>query len=179
MCSERRRGRLSQEPKAYKVVVFRRIPWTCRATVDASVIEPIPLAAGDAWHDPFRIGLRSLDNGHWQFWEDAGNGKISYDFSPETASEAALARKCQSLQTAPQSSFVLNLVAQIRAPGQHISLRGRVLTQRDASGKQVTTLGSADQLVQLLASVFGLDVPQIAAYWPRILERHTQLFGTD
>lgn len=143
------------------------------------LFEPIPLAAGDAWHDPFRIGLRSLDNGHWQFWEDAGDGEFSYDFSPEAASEAALARKCESLQTDPQSSFVLNLVAQIRGPDQHISLRGRVLTQRSASGEQVTTLGSADQLVQVLASVFGLDVPEIAACWPRILERHAQLFGEN
>ncbi len=143
------------------------------------LFEPIPLAAGDAWHDPFRIGLRSLDNGHWQFWEDAGDGEFSYDFSPSAASEGALARKCESLQTDPQSSFVLNLVAQIRAPGQHISLRGRVLTQRSASGEQVKTLGSADQLVQVLASVFGLDVPEIAACWPRILERHAQLFGDD
>ena len=138
---------------------------------------PIPLCEHQAWHEPFRIGLRPLDDGYWQFWEDAGDGEFSYDFYPEVASEDALARKCERLQTDPDSSFVLNLVVQIRAPDRHTALRGRVLTRRDAAGDEVTTLGSADQLVQVLASEFGLDLPEIADCWPKIVERHQRLFG--
>jgi len=143
------------------------------------LFEPLPLADHDAWHEPFRVGLRRLDDGHWQFWEDAGDGEFSYDFRPETAREDALARKCDFLQTDSESSFVLNLVVQIRAPGRHTSLRGRVLTRRTASGEAVTTLGSPAQLVQILASEFGLDLPEIAACWPKILERHEHLFGKN
>jgi len=143
------------------------------------LFEPLRLAENDAWHEPFRVGLRRLDDGHWQFWEDAGDGEFSYDFHPKAASENALARKCEFLQTDPGSSFVLNLVVQIRAPGRHTSLRGRVLTRRDAAGEEVTTLSSPDQLVQILASEFGLDLPEIADRWPAIVERHERLFGAD
>jgi N-hydroxyarylamine O-acetyltransferase len=144
-----------------------------------ALFEPLPLAEHDAWHAPFNVGLRRLDDGHWQFWEDGGDGEFSYDFRPEAASEDALAGKCDFLQTDPDSSFVLNLVVQVRAPGRHTTLRGRVLTRRSASGEVVTTLDSPDQLVQKLASEFGLDLPEIAACWPKILERHEQLFGAQ
>ena len=143
------------------------------------LFEPLPLAEHDAWHEPFSVGLRRLDDGHWQFWEDAGDGEFSYDFRPEAAREDALARKCDFLQTDSESSFVLNLVVQTRAPGRHTSLRGRVLTRRNASGEEVTTLASPSQLVQILASEFGLDLPEIAACWPKILERHEHLFGKN
>ena len=142
------------------------------------LFEPLPLAEHDAWHEPFSVGLRRLDDGHWQFWEDAGDGEFSYDFRPEPASEDALAGKCDFLQTDPDSSFVLNLVVQVRAPTWHTTLRGRVLTRLDAAGETTRTLGSPDQLVQVLANDFGLDEPEIADCWPAILKRHKQLFGT-
>jgi N-hydroxyarylamine O-acetyltransferase len=154
-------------------------PWLADVGFGGSLLEPIPLEAGEYVQTPYRLGLRRLDDGHWQFWEDPGNGEFSYDFRPEPASEAALAGKCDFLQTDSHSSFVLNLVAQVRGPDHHTALRGRILTRRDAAGEYVTTLGSADQLVQVLANVFGLDEPDIAACWPRILERHEQLFGTS
>jgi N-hydroxyarylamine O-acetyltransferase len=140
------------------------------------LLEPIPLAEFDAWNEPFKVGLRRLDDGYWQFWENGGDGDFSYDFLAEAACEDALACKCKRLQTDPESTFVLNLVAQIRSPGRHTALRGRVLTQRDASGEVVRTLDSPDQLLQTLASDFGLEVPDIADCWPKILARHEQLF---
>ena len=150
--------------------------WLADVGFGGSLIEPIRLEADEYLQAPYRLGLRLLDDGHWQFWEDPGNGEFSYDFRPEAASEDALSRRCAFLQTDPESSFVLNLVAQIRAPGRHTALRGRVLTRLGSTGEHVTTLRSADQLVQVLANEFGLEVPEIGACWPRILERHEQLF---
>ena len=175
------RGEMSE---ANHLVLLVRLPgtdetWLADVGFGGSLLRPIRLEAGEYVHTPYRLGLRRLDDGHWQFWEDPGNGEFSYDFRPEPASEAALDRKCVCLQTDPQSSFVLNLVAQIRAPDRHTALRGRVLTRRDGAGKEVTILGSADDLVQVLANVFGLEEPGIAACWPRILERHEHLFGTS
>lgn len=151
--------------------------WLADVGFGGSLIEPIRLEANEYLQAPYKLGLRLLDDGYWQFWEDRGNGEFTYDFLPEAAGEDALSRKCAFLQTDPESSFVLNLVAQVRAPGRHTALRGRVLTRLDATGEDVTTLDSADQLVQVLASEFGLEVPEIGACWPRILERHAQLFG--
>jgi len=149
--------------------------WLADVGFGGSLLEPILIEQRAHRHDPFRIGLRLLDDGFWQFWEDAGDGEFSYDFCPEPASEGALARRCDFLQADPESGFVLNLVAQVRTPRRHTTLRGRVLTHRDIGGARVSTLGSADQLVQTLAGVFGLDVPEVADLWPRIRERHEQL----
>jgi N-hydroxyarylamine O-acetyltransferase len=151
--------------------------WLADVGFGGSLLEPIRLEARTYRHEPFRLGLRRLHDAYWQFWEDAGDGEFSYDFRPEPASEAALARRCDFLQADPESGFVLNLVAQVRTQRRHTTLRGRVLTHRDAGGERVCTLASPDQLVQTLAGIFGLDVPEAANCWPRILERHERLFN--
>lgn len=151
--------------------------WLADVGFGGSLLEPVRLETSEHLHPPYRLGLRRLDDGSWQFWEDPGNGEFSYDFHPEAAAEDALARKCEFLQTDPDSSFVLNLVVQVRSPGLHTSLRGRVMTHRDTAGEYVNIIGSADQLVEVLATVFGLDVPEIGNCWPRISDRHEQLFG--
>jgi N-hydroxyarylamine O-acetyltransferase len=153
------------------------VTWLADAGFGGSLLEPIRLEERVHSHDPFRLGLRRLDDAHWQFWEDAGDGEFSYDFRPEPASEAALARRCDFLQADPESGFVLNLVAQVRTPRRHTTLRGRVLTHRDAGGERIHTLGSPDELVRTLAGIFGLDVPEAADCWPRILERHDRPFN--
>ncbi|MDH3848716.1 MAG: arylamine N-acetyltransferase [Gammaproteobacteria bacterium] len=151
--------------------------WLADVGFGGSLLEPIRLEEADHVHAPFRLGLRALDDGHWQFWENPGDGEISYDFFPAAASESALSRKCRLLQTDPESSFVLNLVAQIRAADRHTSLRGRVLSVRDIRGERVTRLDSPEQLLATLRDTFRLDVPEIGDCWPRIRDRHGQLFG--
>ncbi len=150
--------------------------WLADVGFGGSLLEPIRLEPGEYRHPPYRLGLRYLADGYWQFWEDRGDGEFSYDFLAETASEDALARRCEFLQSDPQSSFVLNLVAQIRAPGRHTSLRGRVLSVRDARGEQTKTLQSCTELLTTLEATFGLDVPEIGDFWPEIVRRHRQLF---
>ena len=153
--------------------------WLADVGFGGSLLEPIRLGEAEHLHQPFRLGLRRLDRGDWQFWEDAGDGEFSYDFRPEPASEDALARRCEILQSDPDSGFVLNLVAQKRAPGQHTTLRGRRLTRRNPRGAITTALASADELLRVLADVFGLDEPAIAECWAKIAARDTQLFGAE
>ena len=143
-----------------------------------SMIEPIPLLASQHEQAPFRIGLRQLDDGHWQFREKSGADTVSYDFLAEPGSEAAMSEKCTQLQRDPNSSFILNLVAQKRTPETHIVLRGRVLTLNSTSGKQTRTLRSQAELAETLKKTFQLDVPEATDLWERIVERHEILFGT-
>lgn len=176
------RAERGEDAEANHLALLVRAPgsddaWLADVGFGGSLLEPIRLEERAHRHDPFRLGLRRRDDGWWQFWEDAGDGEFSYDFRPEPAREDALARRCEFLQADPESNFVLNLVAQARTPRRHTTLRGRVLTHIDAGGERARTLGSPDQLVQILAGVFGLDVPEVAGCWPRILERHKQLFG--
>jgi N-hydroxyarylamine O-acetyltransferase len=142
-----------------------------------SMIEPIPLLASQHEQAPFRIGLRQLDDGHWQFQEKSGADTVSYDFLAEPGSEAAMSERCKQLQTDPSSSFILNLVAQKRTPETHVSLRGRVLTITTVTGKETQTLQSRAELTDTLRNTFQLDVPEAEDLWDRIVERHKILFG--
>ena len=140
-----------------------------------SMIAPIPLAESDHQQAPFHIGLRKTDDGHWRFWEDLGKGEFSFDFRDEKADEDTLTDKCDFLQTDPSSGFVQNLVAQLRLPDQHKTLRGKVFSLATSSGIDTKTLDSADELLAVLHDEFRIDVPAVRDLWPRIEERHEEL----
>ena len=142
-----------------------------------SMIKPILLEASRHEQVPFRIGLQRLADGHWRFVEESGSHTVSYDFLAERGDESAMSEKCTWLQTDPDSSFVLSLVAQLRQPEAHTSLRGQVLTINTASGKETRLLQSSGELVDALRNMFGLDVPEVADLWDGILARHEALFG--
>ncbi|MGI9235810.1 MAG: arylamine N-acetyltransferase family protein [Woeseiaceae bacterium] len=142
-----------------------------------SMLEPIPLETSQHDQAPFRIGLQKLDDGHWQFKEESGTDTVNYDFLAEPGDESAMSKKCEQLQTNPESSFVLNFVAQKRTPETHVSLRGRVLTIVTATSKETRTLQSRDAFAETLKNQFALDVADAADLWPRIVERHKVLFG--
>lgn len=141
-----------------------------------SMLAPLQFAECESSQPPYRLGLRSLDPECWQFWEDHGGGEFSYDFRAHAADETALSDKCDDLQSNPESSFVLSLVAQRRLPAAHLSLRGRVLKRVTSTGSEERRLESADELVAVLAGEFSLYVPEIADLWPRIVLRHNALF---
>lgn len=153
--------------------------WLADVGFGGSLLAPLPLTESTATHVPYRLVIEELSEGQWRFSQDSGSGPFSYDFRTESANEGALAAKSLDLQTDPESSFVLNLVAQLRRPTEHLALRGRVLTRTSADGKTEHLLNSADELVGTLGSTFGLDVPAVGDLWPRILARHDDLFGAD
>jgi len=141
-----------------------------------SMIQPIELLDAEYSQAPFRIGLRKLPDASWQYWERIGGGnEFNFDFLVEPASEAALAAKCDFLQSDPSSSFVQNLVAQLRQPKQHKTLRGRVLSIATADGIESSIIDSADELVATLAKHFYLEVPEVAELWPKVVARHEEL----
>ena len=149
--------------------------WLVDVGFGGSLLQPIPLEEGMHHHAPFTVGLRRLDDGHWQFWESLGEDEFSFDFQDEIADEHAMAVRCEFLQTSPESRFVQNLVCQLRRPDSHIVLRGRVLSEVTSRGTQKRELGSADELVATLSSEFGLIIPEAARLWVRICDRHEQL----
>ena len=150
-------------------------PWLADVGFGGSMLAPIPLEESQHEQTPFDIGLRRTDDGHWQFWESAGDGEYSYDFLDEPADEQALIAKCKFLQTSPESGFVQSLVAQIRTPDSHKTLRGKVLSHTSSSGRHTDLLKSADELVDVLRDTFRLDVPEAADLWPRVERRHEEL----
>ena len=140
-----------------------------------SMIKPIELVEAEHKQVPFHLGLEKLTDGYWRFWEDVGDGKFSFDFAVKVADESALQDKSLSLQSEPSSSFVLNLVVQLRSRDQLKVLRGRVLRIASTDGISTHTLASGDELVAILADQFGLDLPEVAELWPRIAARHEEI----
>jgi len=140
------------------------------------MLEPIPLLEAHYEQPPFRLGLTKIDSNGWRYWEDDGSGEFSFDFRTAQADEALLHDKCQSMQSDPSSSFVLNLVSQRRTTEEHRVLRGRVLKTSSRTGNESRILGSAAELLDVLNIHFKLDVPAAAQLWPAIVARHEELF---
>ena len=142
-----------------------------------SQLGPIPLRECTVSHPPFELSLVNRGK-RWRLVEVYEASQLSYDFSATQADESALAAKCEWLQTSPESSFVLSLVAQRRLTDAHRVLRGRVFTERKLNGENSRLIDSPDELVSVLNDVFGLNVPEVRDLWERIEARHADLFDT-
>jgi N-hydroxyarylamine O-acetyltransferase len=151
--------------------------WLVDVGFGGSLLRPLRLAPGTFKHPPFTVGLRCLNDGHWQFRENLGDGEFSFDFEDVPADENAMSVRCNYLQTSPESGFVQNLVCQLRRPDSHVTLRGRVLSTATSNDRSKHVLQSADELVATLERDFGLVVPEAAELWERICERHAQLMA--
>ncbi|MBD3648395.1 MAG: arylamine N-acetyltransferase, partial [Pseudomonadales bacterium] len=85
-------------------------PWIVDVGFGDGLIEPVPLRAGDIRQRGFRYHLEEIDDGFWRFHNHRFSGAPSFDFRFEMADESLFARKCDFLQTSPESPFVMNLV---------------------------------------------------------------------
>jgi len=149
--------------------------WLVDVGFGGSLLRPIPLEAGEHCHAPFAVGLRILDDGHWQFWESVGKNEFSFDFEDIPADEHAMSDRCHYLQTSLDSGFVQSFVCQMRRPDSHITLRGRVFTMVTSKGSCKRVLDSADEFVATLRNEFELIAPEAANLWEKICQRHEQL----
>jgi N-hydroxyarylamine O-acetyltransferase len=159
------------------LVVSLAEPWLVDAGFGGSLAEPIALAPAAHRHPPYDLSLAKIEDDYWRYEEWTRGRPFSFDFRFEAADPALLARQQASLQTDPDSPFVLNLVAQRRAGDSHASLRGRVLTLSRGDAYEEFLVEDAETLVDTLRTRFTLEVPEIAARWPQICERHEALFG--
>ena len=138
------------------------------------MIAPIELTESEHIQPPYRIGLEFVEDRCWRLTEESAGDESNYEFAAIPADEAALAAKCEQLQSDPQSGFVKNLVVQKRLPDAHVCLRGRVLATTTATGKQSALLESAEELVATVSELCDLDVPAVADLWPGVVARHEQ-----
>jgi N-hydroxyarylamine O-acetyltransferase len=152
-------------------------PWIADVGFGDGSLDPFPLAPAAIHADGFDFRLEMIEGGWWRFHNHAQGGARSYDFRLEPAPAELLEAKCQWLQTAPESVFVQNALAQRWRPDALLQLRGRTLRRVRPSGVEQHRIASADEYVAVLADEFELDVPEAAALWPRICARHVELFG--
>jgi N-hydroxyarylamine O-acetyltransferase len=76
------------------------------------------------------------------------------------------------LQTSDQSPFVQNAVAQRHTLDGLVILRGRTLRRQTPHGQTDRLIADAGDLVETLAKDLGLDRPEAATLWPKIVARH-------
>lgn len=154
-------------------------PYLVDVGFGGSLLHPIPLRENEHLMAPFRVSLSRIEAGFWRYRQHAHGASFSYDFRAEPADESLIAERCAWQGKHPDSNFTQNLVAHKRVGERHISLRGRVIEETTPAGAQRRTLQSADELVGVLHSEFGLDIPEAANLWDRVCTRHTMLFGAE
>jgi N-hydroxyarylamine O-acetyltransferase len=152
-------------------------PWIADVGFGDGPREPFPLREGPIVSEGFPYRLERLSDGWWRLHNYPGGGAPHFDFQTAPADPALLAAKCHELQTSPQSTFVLNAIAQRHAPGEIRLLRGRVFRRVRPQGHDEQVIGSADEFVALLRHEYDLDLPEAAALWPRICARHDEVFA--
>ena len=151
-------------------------PWIADVGFGDGSLEPFALRPGPFTVAGYAFRLEQVDGLWWRFRNHQFGSARSFDFIPEPALPGVLAAHSDWQQTAPESSFVMNLVVQRFTDRGLVQLHGRVLRRVRASGKEKRLLGSPAHLVRVLGREFGLDVPEAASLWPTILARHEQLF---
>jgi N-hydroxyarylamine O-acetyltransferase len=140
--------------------------------------DPVHLVPGEFQSNGFKFSLSQEDGGWWRMHKFLPAGRRSFDFTTEPANEEAFALRCTELQTADDSIFVQNLLCYRHFEGGYVNLLGRVFRRIESTENiqrtEVTErlVEDAVDLLSTLKDDFGLDVPEAAGLWPKILARH-------
>ena len=152
-------------------------PWIADVGFGDGCQDPVPLREGAMTVGGYAFRLEVLDERWWRFHNHEFGGARSFDFIVEPADPELLAARCQWLQYDPTSHFVLNLIVQRYRGDTILQLRGRVLRTVTPAGVETRLIESADELVAVLATEFGLDAPEAAGLWPRVVARHEEVLA--
>jgi len=142
-------------------------------------LDPIRVAPGPFTSHGFGFALSRAPHGWWRLHNHKWGGAPSFDFNLAPADESLLAKKCEWLQTAPDSVFVQNTVCQRHTTDGLAILRGRVLRALTPAGHADRLVTDAEDYVAVLDKVFGLRLPDAASLWPQICARHEALFAKE
>jgi N-hydroxyarylamine O-acetyltransferase len=153
--------------------------YLCDVGFGDGLLEPIELVPGVCRQTFLEFRLELLDAGRgdpawWRLHNHPEGAASSFDFQLDRAEEALLDERCRWLQTSLESSFVQNVVAQRHVQDGLVMLRGKVLKRVTEAGVTRRELGSGTDLVETLAEVFDLHLPEAAGLWPAIEARHLE-----
>jgi arylamine N-acetyltransferase len=147
-------------------------PIVCDVGFSDGPLEPYPLVEGPFRRAGFDFRLEMLEGRRWRFHNHRYGARGTFD--AEGPDEALMAETSDWLQTNPESVFVQHAVVVRRHAGGFVKLIDRNLLEvtPEAGIVKTTVLASADELVATLKARFGLDLPETAALWPALCERH-------
>ncbi|MFC4349224.1 arylamine N-acetyltransferase [Kordiimonas lipolytica] len=139
------------------------------------MVEPAPLKEGPFKQRQWRFALEKLDDRWWRLHNHPDGAAPSFDFTEEQADADLLARKCQHLQSSPESVFVLNAVCQRHFPDRLEIMRGRVLKTIRADESHKRTIADLDDYRETLKALFGLEIEGLDPIWQKVLARDAEL----
>jgi N-hydroxyarylamine O-acetyltransferase len=148
------------------------VPWIADVGFGDGILDPFPLKAGDLTAEGHRFRLEALDEVWWRFHNHEFGGAKSFDFTLPPADPAVLAERCDWLQSAPDSPFVMNVICQRWRGNEVLQLLGRTYRQIRPGVREERIIASADEMMTVLRDDFTLDVPEAAALWPGVVARH-------
>ena len=137
----------------------------------------LPIKAAEILQPPYTITMSKEGDSNWHYMEASHATTSSFSFSMQPVDLGFFTETHDFLQTNEASPFVRTLTAQRRLKDKHLVLRGRILTTFSKSGKQQLVIETAGEMKECLNQYFDLDIPQITTIWPKILNRHQQLFS--
>ncbi len=139
--------------------------------------ETIPLAEGTYRQGRLTFSLERLPDGWWRFQNHAFSFPTNFDFrDDQPLDEALVDRFTDEYRHSPDSMYVLNLVCQIMQDDTVTCLTGRVMRHKTPDGTSKRLIGK-DDFEEVIASTFGIHDSAIPSLWPRVAERHRQVFG--
>lgn len=150
--------------------------YLCDLGLGDGIRDPIPLEEGTYRQGQLAFVLEKLPDGFWRYQNHAFGYPTNFDFRDEPLDAALIERYTQEYRTSPDSMYVQNLVCQIMQPETVTCLTGRVIRQKTPDGI-TKRLVEEDEFEEVLASLFGIRDPEIPSLWPRVADRHKQLFG--
>lgn len=151
--------------------------WLCDLGLGDALRGPIPLRDGQHRDGPLVFRLDRLDNGHWRFWNHPAGDPSHFVVDPGPLDEALIARKHAELLADPASSFRQNFQVMRMGPTGSTVIYGRVLRRTTPLGVTKALVSGPDEMERLLETEFGLHGIEIGPLWPRILARHSAVFG--
>jgi N-hydroxyarylamine O-acetyltransferase len=146
-------------------------PWIADVGLGDGPVEPYPLREHAFIQRGFAYRLEQRGDS-WRFHNHPGSTAASFDFYHRPADEGLFARNCNWLSTDPESPFMKALVCQRVIPQGYEFLVGRVATRFTTEGREERLIDSGEELVQSLSDRFGLNVPEVADIWDKVLASH-------
>jgi N-hydroxyarylamine O-acetyltransferase len=141
--------------------------------------EPAPLAAGPIAQHGFQSAFEQIDDGWWRYHNHQNGGAPSFDFRTEPAQTAVLAERCAFLQTSDASPFTQNAVIQRRFADRVEVLRNSLRLTARPNGAKRGVIADADEYVETLRDVFGLDIPEARGLWPLAERRGREMLEAE
>jgi arylamine N-acetyltransferase len=128
--------------------------------------EPAPLREGPISQYEFNSRLARAADGYWRYYNHQNGSAPSFDFRAEASDPNLLARMCDYLQSNDRSPFTQNVVLQRRWDDRVEAIRNafRITARPDRLERRLMT--SADEMLEEMRSVFGVEVPGARTLWP-------------